>query len=167
MAPCVEWTDAFWYIFGLDGIELSHIKTSHRPKYISCCILKIRAPQQIFLCPFASSASYRCNTLYWRIVVEKPTAWQVTFFFPLASVVPLFPSFIFQCVKQLQVCCWCRLALEGCCVSMGTFMGKLLLVLLPPPDCPHAGICTCSGKADWRLKPVYFLVCGTGLQDWV
>lgn len=87
--------------------------------------------------------------------------------FPLASVVPLVPQLPFA-VCWLQVCCWYRLALQGCCASMAHSWESFCfpVLVLPPPDCPHAGICTCSGKVDWRLKPVYFLVCGTRLQDW-
>lgn len=126
-------------------MELSHVKTSHRPKYISCCILKIRSPQHILLCSFASPAPYyRCDALCWWTMVEHPTAWQMKFIFSCLSCAPVPPaSSVSAC--WLQVWCWYRLALEGCCISMSTL--KLPLLLFTHP---------CSPATSW-LPPHWHL----------
>lgn len=62
---------------------------------------------------FTSFIQMLCiNEQWWKS--QQLGKWLV---FPLASVVPLVPQLPFS-VCWLQVCCWCRLALQGCCASM-------------------------------------------------
>lgn len=86
-------------------------------------------------------------------------------FFPLASVVPLFPQL--QLFQHVGFKCGAGIGWhKRGAVSVGTLKLPLLLLFHPcPPDCPTVAFVHALAREIGRLKTVYFLVCGTRLQD--